>query len=688
MIKKVFLSLFLVMFSFGGTFIVSAEEIIQETIVSEEVVISESEQETVVSEETENQDLGFSQEEQRRPGDEGQDDEERVTICHANNGQNEYSVITVPASAVDGEGNNDHSSHEGDIIPITDRNEDGDITVADCTFDGDSDDEDPIDEEEENESRIVTIVADMIVCDSENLLPNWGNGYFDITSTTAQDFVLESGEECRFKSGRLFQWGDDLVSFPGDTFLGEALGWFTTDPTDTNGRVEFTVDLNDLESSNQIEMRQVLEEGDLAFTYTANGNNEDSISAEFYCHNDVLNYDNWDWINNPQADSTYYCVGFNVEEKIVIEEPQFCPVGNLIENGSFENPILESEWSLFSSEETGWDIAWTGDYEGQPEEALLEIQSNLSVTAQDGNQYVELDTDWGFGNGEPAGVAIGQSIETIEGKEYTVSFYTHARPDTNESENSLDFSIQQGKETTQTHSIVGTNEWVRHEYSFIAQYEYTYIQFEYTGVENTYGMFLDNVSVTCGDVILDDGGDDEEGDEEEENPGDEDPIDGEEENPSDENNQSTSTTGSFASSRGSVLGAFSSGEVLGASDDATCPAFTQFHKRGDIGGDVKMIQQFLNDHMQAGLVVDGVYGPATEKAVHAFQQKYWEQTIKPWTPELSGDTTGRWYKTTRAWANELLDCREVSQVLEDTGRTYSTEMFVKEEETTETNTVN
>lgn len=589
------------MFSFGGTFIVSAEEIIQETIVSEEVVISESEQETVVSEDFEIKEFV----------------EEEIAT--------EESLVAI------------------EII---------------------------------EDSRIVTIVADMIVCDSENLLPNWGNGYFDITSTTAQDFILESGEECRFKSGRLFQWGDDLVSFPGDTFLGEALGWFTTDPTDTNGRVEFTVDLNDLESSNRIEMRQVLEEGDLAFTYTANGNNEDSISAEFYCHNDVLNYDNWDWINNPQADSTYYCVGFNVEEKIVIEEPQFCPVGNLIENGSFENPILESEWSLFSSEETGWDIAWTGDYEGQPEEALLEIQSNLSVTAQDGNQYVELDTDWGFGNGEPAGVAIGQSIETIEGKEYTVSFYTHARPDTNESENSLDFSIQQGKETTQTHSIVGTNEWVRHEYSFIAQYEYTYIQFEYTGVENTYGMFLDNVSVTCGDVIVDDGGDDE------------DPIDGEEENPSDENNQSTSTTGSFASSRGSVLGAFSSGEVLGASDDATCPAFTQFHKRGDIGGDVKMIQQFLNDHMQAGLVVDGVYGPATEKAVHAFQQKYWEQTIKPWTPELSGDTTGRWYKTTRAWANELLDCREASQVLEDTGRTYSTEMFVKEEETTETNTVN
>ena len=596
------------MFSFGGTFIVSAEEIIQETVVSEEVVISEFEQETVVSEDFEIKEFV----------------EEEIAT--------EESLVAI------------------EII------------------------EDP---------RIITIVADMIVCDSENLLPNWGNGSFDITSTTAQDFILESGEECRFKSGRLFQWGDDLVSFPGDSILGEVLGWNTTNPTDGNGRVEFTVDLNDLESSNRIEMRQVLEEGDIAFTYTMNGNNDDAISAEFYCHEDVLNYDNWDWINNPVADATYYCVGFNVEEPRIVE-PQVCPEGNLIENGSFENPVLESGWSLFSSEETGWDVSWIDTHEGQPEDALLEIQSNLSVTAQDGNQYVELDTDWGFANGEPAGVQIGQKFGTIEGKEYTVSFYTQARPDTEASENTLDFSITSGESVVATYSIQGTNEWVRHEYSFVASENMMYIQFAYTGTENTFGMFLDNVSVTCADIV-DDGGDDEEGDGEEENPGDEDPIDGEEENPSDENNQSTSTSGSFASSRGSVLGAFSEGEVLGASDSATCPAFTQFHKRGDVGGDVSMIQQFLNDHMQAGLVVDGVYGPATEKAVHAFQQKYWEQTIKPWTPEMSDNTTGRWYKTTRAWANELLDCREPSQVLEDTGRTYSTEMFVKEEETTTEN---
>jgi len=559
--------------------------------------------------------------------------------------------------------------------------------------DEDDDDENEDDEDEE-ESRIVTIIADMVVCESENLLPNWGNGGADITNSTAGDFVA-STEGCELRSGRLFQWGDDLMSFPGDAFFGEAFGgWTTTDPTDSNGRVEFTVDLNDLEAPNRIEMRQVLEEGDIAFTYAFNGNNNDSVSAEFYCHNDVLNYDNWDWINNPVEETTYYCIGFNVEEPE--EEPQFCPVGNLIENGSFENPSLESGWDVFSSEETGWTISWTNFYEGQPEEALLEIQKNHLVTAQDGTQYVELDSDWGVLNGEPAGVSISQEIETIVGKEYTVEFYTHARPGTGAGENTLDFTIVQEEESSTTYAINGTDEWVKHTFTFVAEEEETSIYFTYTGTENSLGIFLDNVSVTCGDIVdeeeedddTDEENDDQDDSDEEENDdsdddSEDDTNDNEQEDNSseEESNPRSSSTGT-RNGGGSVLGAFSQGEVLGASDSASCPFFTQFHKRGDVGGDVSIIQQFLNDHMQAGLTVDGVYGPTTEKAVHVFQQKYWEQTIKPWTPELSAETTGRWYKTTRAWANELVDCREPSQVLEDTGRTYSTDMFVKDEETT------
>jgi len=115
---------------------------------------------------------------------------------------------------------------------------------------------------------------------------------------------------------------------------------------------------------------------------------------------------------------------------------------------------------------------------------------------------------------------------------------------------------------------------------------------------------------------------------------------------------------------GEVLGA-TDGEVLGA-----CASFEKYHKKGDRGGEVAKIQEFLNEHMNAGLTVDGVYGNATTKAVHAFQQKYFKEIISPWVPPFMPKTTGRWYKTTRMMANEIITCSEEVVFLEDPKITY------------------
>ena len=45
-------------------------------------------------------------------------------------------------------------------------------------------------------------------------------------------------------------------------------------------------------------------------------------------------------------------------------------------------------------------------------------------------------------------------------------------------------------------------------------------------------------------------------------------------------------------------------------------------KKGDKGGQVKRLQKCLNKLIKAGLEVDGSFGPATYKAVRAFQKKY------------------------------------------------------------------
>ncbi|MCC7469781.1 MAG: hypothetical protein IT284_01425 [Bacteroidetes bacterium] len=104
------------------------------------------------------------------------------------------------------------------------------------------------------------------------------------------------------------------------------------------------------------------------------------------------------------------------------------------------------------------------------------------------------------------------------------------------------------------------------------------------------------------------------------------------------------------------------GEVLGAT---SCVQFTKYYDTGDAGGEIKALQIFLNEYMDAGLTVNGVYDVATTQAVHNLQALYWDEIIDPWTPPLNPNTTGRFYKTTRATVNALMGCPESQVFLED-----------------------
>lgn len=127
-----------------------------------------------------------------------------------------------------------------------------------------------------------------------------------------------------------------------------------------------------------------------------------------------------------------------------------------------------------------------------------------------------------------------------------------------------------------------------------------------------------------------------------------------------ETSNSSSSNSSGSQKRGSVLGSSDKGDVLGA-----CVPFTEYHRKGDVGGEIPRIQEFLNEQIGAGLTVNGNYDDATVKAVHAFQKKYFEQVISPWVPSFLARTTGKWYKTTRMMANELIACPEAPVFLED-----------------------
>jgi len=338
----------------------------------------------------------------------------------------------------------------------------------------------------------------------------------------------------------------------------------------------------------------------------------------------------------------------------------------------------------------------------------------------------------------------------VVGNEYQVEFYVHARPNTNPEDNTLQFSVIDGGGVIQTASIQAVDQWDNYMYTFVAESSETTIQFSYTGVENSLGIFLDNVSVECnGEPVIMDPvvctlensptlsfendiiivtspnaggileflalykafGIDPEGGSVSVVPDinsvfpiigfgeflmnviatDSDGcatektitiIYGEEDNSSNTNDPvvdepiNTSSGSGSSGSRPSNNGGQILGEVLGASTSASCPQFNDFYRKGDKGTEIFLIQTFLNEQINAGLTVDGMFGSSTEKAVKSFQQKYWKEIIEPWTPPFSSNTTGRWYKTTKAWANELLDCRELPQILEDTGEFYSTADFV------------
>ena len=172
------------------------------------------------------------------------------------------------------------------------------------------------------------IIATKIVCDSETKLPNWGAGGPNITSTTATNYVA-THPGCVLASGWQFQWGYSGVKDLTGDFVGTAdgskgpgtqtgtgiLDWKTFGATNSSGVA--TVDVTPIQGSGVIWLREVLKQGYIPFTFDpAHQTNANPVSAEMYCHGDVLNYDNYDYVSSPVAGGTYYCVAFNVQKSI------------------------------------------------------------------------------------------------------------------------------------------------------------------------------------------------------------------------------------------------------------------------------------------------------------------------------------------------------------------------------------
>jgi len=264
---------------------------------------------------------------------------ESVTICHATASTENPYVQQTPNIQNDGSLVGGHLDHTGPIYPaqnwgdIIPSYQSGEFSYPGMNWTDEGQaiwnnncnipqqDQQPA---SDPEPEVVTIIAHKIICDSETDLPNWGPGGSDITSTTAQDFIIDH-PTCHFAENWEFQWGPQEAYDPGDTMTGPAdAPWETMPATDVNGMTTVSLTSEDIGDSNNLWFREVLQEGYIPFTFDSNGDtNTDDVSAEMYCHIDVLNYDNYDRIDGIQLGQTYNCIGLNAAVQQVPEECDF-----------------------------------------------------------------------------------------------------------------------------------------------------------------------------------------------------------------------------------------------------------------------------------------------------------------------------------------------------------------------------
>jgi uncharacterized repeat protein (TIGR01451 family) len=143
-----------------------------------------------------------------------------------------------------------------------------------------------------------TIVASKVVCDTESALPNWGGKSGDQT-IDANTAINYRPDHCNVVPWN-FQWAYSNKDNPGDEVANGGSGWNTFSST-------ATIDLSHA-NSDTIKVREVFNDAYVPF---AGNTTTDNVSAEMYCYNDNYYYDNYDFVNNPQAGHTYYCVAFN-----------------------------------------------------------------------------------------------------------------------------------------------------------------------------------------------------------------------------------------------------------------------------------------------------------------------------------------------------------------------------------------
>ncbi len=164
-------------------------------------------------------------------------------------------------------------------------------------------------------------------------------------------------------------------------------------------------------------------------------------------------------------------------------------IGNqLIVNGGFETPdVPTGGWAIYPNGSlTSWNVE-SG--------AGLEIQDHAAGNPHGGNQLAELDSN------NPS--SISQNIATVAGKEYRLTLWYSPRPYRPAGDNTIGAIVKVTSGTVEVindvigaTSVGGSNTiWTQYTYNFVATDASTKIMFSDLGTANSYGGYLDDISV-------------------------------------------------------------------------------------------------------------------------------------------------------------------------------------------------
>lgn len=151
---------------------------------------------------------------------------------------------------------------------------------------------------------------------------------------------------------------------------------------------------------------------------------------------------------------------------------------NLVQNGSFEDNVQSSgTWAIYSSL-SGWA--------GLPN---IELRNNVAGAAQDGKNFVELDTNNNSGMKQ---TILGTGLVEL-------SFWYSARPNTGATNNlSVSFGSFVAEVLNGVSNVTGSHVWQK--YTTVVDMGNTGsmdLFFRATGPNDSYGGSLDNISVTA-----------------------------------------------------------------------------------------------------------------------------------------------------------------------------------------------